>query len=134
IAHPFMVELSLAAPDHLCHLVPFASRESSPTLDGYRSMVQRRLVDAFVIADTHAGDPRPEWLQRAGVPYAAFGRVYDDPSVTAWADVDGYAGTAAAVDHLLEQGYDRIGYLGWPAGSEVGDTRRSGWAESVARH
>lgn len=59
IAHPFLVELSVAAPDHDCHVVTFASRGSSPTLAGYQSMVRRRLVDAFVIADTHHGDPRP---------------------------------------------------------------------------
>lgn len=134
IAHPFLVELSLAAPAHACHLVPFASREDTPTLEGYQSMVRRRLVDAFVIADTHHGDPRPEWLQREGIPYAAFGRLYDDPSNTRWADVDGHAGTAAAVDHLVDRGYTRVGYLGWPAGSEVGDTRRGGWVEAVERH
>lgn len=134
IAYPFLVELSLAGPGHGCHLVPFASRDSSPMLAGYQDMVRRRLVDAFVIADTHAGDPRPGWLTRAEVPYAAFGRIYDDPGVTAWADVDGYAGTSEAVDHLLERGYDRIGYLGWPAGSEVGEDRHRGWVAGCERH
>ncbi len=40
----------------------FGSPENSPMLDGYRQMWARRLVDAFVIADTHHGDPRPPWL------------------------------------------------------------------------
>jgi LacI family transcriptional regulator len=133
IAYPFLVELSLAGPDHGCQLVTFASRERFADLDGYESMVRRRLVDAFVIADTHHGDPRPGWLLRSGVPFAAFGRLYDDPEVTTWADVDGSAGTSSAVDHLLDRGYSRIGYLGWPAGSEVGAERRRGWAEAVER-
>lgn len=134
IAHPFLVGLSLAAPDHRCHLVTFASRESSPTLAGYRDLVRRRLVDAFVLADTHPGDPRPQWLEEHRIPYAAFGRIHDDPGVTAWVDVDGAAGTATAVDHLVERGYDRIGFLGWPPGSVVGDERRAGWAAAAARH
>lgn len=133
VSHPFLVELSLAGPRHGCHLVPFASRDTSPMLAGYRDMVRRRLVDAFVISGTHAADPRVPWLAAAGIPYAAFGRVYDDPSVTTWADVDGYAGTSTAVDHLVERGYHRIAYLGWPSGSEVGDERHRGWAEAVAR-
>ncbi|MDQ3384372.1 MAG: LacI family transcriptional regulator [Actinomycetota bacterium] len=134
VAHPFLVELSLAGPAHGCHLVPFASRDVTPMLAGYHDMVRRRLVDAFVIADTHTGDPRPGWLAREQIPYAAFGRVYDDPSVTTWADVDGYAGTSEAVDHLVERGYTRIGYLGWPSGSEVGDERHRGWVEASTRH
>jgi DNA-binding LacI/PurR family transcriptional regulator len=134
IAYPFLVELSLAGPDRGCHLVTFASRAGFADLEGYESMVRRRLVDAFVIADTHHGDPRPGWLRRAGVPFAAFGRVYDDAEVTTWADVDGRAGTAAAVRHLVDRGYTRIGYLGWPSGSEVGQERRRGWEEAVGRH
>lgn len=134
IPHPFLVELSLAGPRHNCHLVPFASRETRPMVTGYQDMVRRHLVDAFVIADTHPGDPRPAWLASRSIPYAAFGRVHDDPTVTSWADVDGRAGTAVAVDHLVERGYDRIGYLGWPTGSAVGDHRRAGWAEGLQRH
>lgn len=127
LVHPWLVELSLAAPRHACHLVPFASREQGPTLEGYGGMVRRRLVDAFVLTDTHHGDPRPTWLDREGIPYAAFGRVYDDPGETRWADVDGRAGTLEAVRHLAGQGYERVAFLGWPTGSEVGDARRDGW-------
>lgn len=134
IAHPFVVELSAAGPRHGCHLVPFASRDPRPMVSGYADMVHRHLVDAFVIADTHPGDPRPAWLAERSIPWVAFGRIYDDSDVTTWADVDGRAGTAAAVDHLVERGYERIGFLGWPAGSAVGDDRRSGWADGLSRH
>lgn len=132
VVHPLLVELSLAAPRHGCHLVPFASRDAGPMLAGYEAMVRRRLVDAFVLTDTHHDDPRPGWLDEAGIPYAAFGRVYDDPAETRWADVDGRAGTREAVRHLIEQGYEQVGYLGWPAGSEVGDARREGWRQGLA--
>lgn len=134
IPYPFLLALSLAAPRNQCHLVPFASRESTPTLTGYQDMVRRHLVDAFVISDTHADDPRPIWLSEHRIPYAAFGRIHDDPTVTTWADVDGQVGTQEAVEHLVERGYDRIGYLGWPAGSAVGDERRRGWVEATERH
>lgn len=131
VAHPFLVALTLAAPGHACHLVPFASIDAFPTLAGYQEMLRRHLVDAFVLSDTHPGDPRPEWLRREGVPYAAFGRIYDDPLVTSWADVDGAAGTALAVAHLEQQGYHRVGYLGWPEDHAVGDERRRGWQEAT---
>ncbi len=132
VAHPFLVALTVAAPAHECHLVPFASLEAFPTLAGYQDMIRRRLVDAFVLSDTHPGDPRPQWLHQEGIPYAAFGRVYDDSGVTWWADVDGSEGTAMAVKHLLDRGYRRIGYLGWPSDHAVGDSRRGGWEEATS--
>lgn len=134
VAHPFLVALTVAAPRFDYHLVPFASSEPTPMLAGHDDMVRRHLVDAFVIADTHRGDPRPAWLAERGIPWAAFGRIYDDPTATQWVDVDGRAGTAAAVEHLVGRGYRRIGYLGWPPGSAVGDDRHAGWLDGCRHH
>jgi DNA-binding LacI/PurR family transcriptional regulator len=131
IALPFLTALTLSAPSHACHMVPFAAREAFPLLSGYQEMARRRLVDAFVLTDTHPGDPRPDWLEETGIPYASFGRIYDDSSRAFWADVDGAAGTNLAVAHLAEQGYHTVGYLGWPAGSAVGDDRRLGWFQGT---
>lgn len=130
--HPFLVALALVGPRHACHLVPFASGDRFPMLGGYQDMVRRRLVDAFVLSDTHPGDPRPDWLTGSGIPYAAFGRVYDDPTATCWADVDSARGTASAVAHLADRGYRSVGFLGWPQGSAVGDERHRGWREGTA--
>lgn len=129
VAQSYLVALTTRAPRHDCHLVPFSSPDRFPSLSGYQEMARRQLVDAFVLADTHEGDPRPAWLQRNGIPFAAFGRVYDDPTVTSWADVDSRAGTSAAVSHLIEQGYDTIGYLGWPDGV-LARERRAGWEDT----
>ena len=131
VAHPFLVALALAAPEHACHLVPFASRDSFPMLSGYQDMVRRRLVDAFVLSDTHPGDPRPGWLSAAGIPFASYGRVYDHPETTSWADVDGAAGLVMAVEHLAAHGYGTVAFLGWPEGSAVGDDRRRGWEQAT---
>jgi DNA-binding LacI/PurR family transcriptional regulator len=51
-----------------------------------------------------------------------------------WVDVDGAAGTQAAVEHLIERGHRRIGFLGWPPGSGVGDDRHAGWARALTAH
>ena len=108
VAHPFLVALSVATAQYGCHLVPFASGDARPALDGYIDTVQRHLVDAFVIVDTHPMDPRPAWLSQRAIPWVAFGRVWDDETLTNWADVDGRAGTAAAVDHLVERGLPTV--------------------------
>lgn len=139
IAYPFLVRLSLAAPAHGCHMVTFGSTEDHVSLEPYRQTAGRRLVDAFVIADTHPADPRPRWLGEQGIPFASFGRVWDDPTFTGWADVDGHAGCREAVEHLLESGYGAaaapdavIAFLGWPPGSVVGDDRRAGWRAGLS--
>jgi LacI family transcriptional regulator len=89
------------------------------------------MVSGFVLTNTRREDPRPGWLHEQGIPFVSFGRVWDDPSFTSWADVDGKAGVASGVRHLVRQGYGPIGFLGWPHGSPVGDDRRAGWVSAT---
>lgn len=128
---PLLAALGVVGSQHDCHIVPFGSSSDEPMINGYQSMWRSRLVDAFIIMDTHHGDPRPDWLSSHGIPFVSFGRVWDDPAFTRWVDVDGAAGTEAATTHLLEAGYRRIGFLGWPEGSVVGDDRFAGWLRTV---
>jgi DNA-binding LacI/PurR family transcriptional regulator len=90
-------------------------------------------LDAFVLTSTHHADPRTSWLADRQVPFVTFGRPWDRLDSHSWVDVDGAAGTASATAHLLSQGHRRIGFLGWPAGSGVGDDRRAGWAATLAQ-
>jgi DNA-binding LacI/PurR family transcriptional regulator len=89
-------------------------------------------LDGFVLTSTHHGDPRTSWLAARQVPFVTFGRPWGAPDTHSWVDVDNAAGTAAATRRLLETGHTRIGFLGWPPGSGVGDARRSGWAATMA--
>jgi DNA-binding LacI/PurR family transcriptional regulator len=131
---PFLSALSSGARDYDVHIVTFGSADDVPTLEAYEQMWERQVVDAFVIADTHPGDPRPTWLTEKGIPFASFGRVWDDPTFTRWVDVDGHHGTSTAVAHCVAQGYSTVGYLGSPEGSSVvGDARRDGWLDGVRR-
>ncbi|GAA4559325.1 LacI family DNA-binding transcriptional regulator [Planotetraspora kaengkrachanensis] len=90
--------------------------------------------DGFVLTGTHHRDPRASWLLDKGVPFVTFGRPWGEEATTRhpWVDVDGSAGTAAATRHLLDAGHTHIGFLGWPAGSGVGDDRRAGWVRALA--
>ncbi|MEV7966440.1 LacI family DNA-binding transcriptional regulator [Sphaerisporangium sp. NPDC088356] len=90
--------------------------------------------DAFVLTSTHYGDPRTAWLLDQRIPFVTFGRPWGVPPDRQypWVDVDGAAGTAMATRYLLGLGHRRIGFLGWPAGSGVGDDRRDGWARTLA--
>jgi DNA-binding LacI/PurR family transcriptional regulator len=131
ILDSFFVELTVASRHRDAHLVPFAAAEHDRPIPAYQDLVASNLVDAFILTDTRRDDPRPPWLREQGVPFAAFGRIWDDPSFTWWVDVDGRAGVTTAVRHLFEAGYQRVGFLGWPSGSPVGDERRDGWSSAT---
>jgi LacI family transcriptional regulator len=130
ILDEFLVELTGWAPSNANHLVTF-SAPSDDVLRAYQHMLGTGLVDGFVLANTRPGDPRPTWLLEQGVPFVAFGRIWDLPGLTQWVDVDGRTGVREAVAHLVEAGYHRIAFLGWPAGSPVGDDRRQGWLDGL---
>ncbi|GAA5200438.1 LacI family DNA-binding transcriptional regulator [Rugosimonospora acidiphila] len=84
-------------------------------------------LDAFVLTSTHHGDARTTWLAEHDIPFVTFGRPWGAPDRHPWVDVDGAAGTAEATERLIAAGHRRIGFIGWPTGSGVGDNRREGW-------
>jgi DNA-binding LacI/PurR family transcriptional regulator len=116
------------------HVLLF-SGEGEEALDGYDELLRSAAVDAFVLTDTYRGNPQAAWLADRGVPFVAFGRPWHDPLARhPWADVDGRAGVALAVDHLVERGHRRIAWIGWQKGSVIGEDRRSGWVDRMHDH
>lgn len=117
--------------DH--HLLLFTADDAEDEVAACTRLFQTGGVDGFVLYGIDRGDPRPSALLRLGAPFAAFGRT-DYDADHPWVDVDGAAGTATAVDHLVARGHRRIGFLGWPEGSAVGDRRAEGWRSTLDKH
>lgn len=117
----------------------FTAADDDAEIGQYAELLDTVEIDAFVLTSTHHGDPRTRWLTGRGVPFVTFGRPWDpeDAATTApvtrhaWVDVDGAAGTRAAVEHLHGLGHRRVAFLGWPAGSDTGDDRRLGWRRAM---
>jgi DNA-binding LacI/PurR family transcriptional regulator len=104
-------------------------------IGGYDELLRSAAVDAFVVTDTYRGNPQAAWLGKQGVPFVAFGRPWSEPGARhPWVDVDGRAGVALAVDHLVERGHTRIAWLGWKKDSFIGEDRRSGWTDRMHEH
>jgi DNA-binding LacI/PurR family transcriptional regulator len=128
----FMHSLCEAARDRRYDVLAFASRTDDDEIAVYDELMRRNAVDGFVLAQTHFVDARTAWLRDHAAPFVAFGRPWGvTRSKHSWVDIDGAAGTAEAVVHLADQGHRRIGFLGWPEGSGVGDDRRRGWLEAL---
>lgn len=114
------------------HVLLFTGDHEST--DPYDELLRSAAVDAFVVTDTFRGNPHAAWLSRRGVPFAAFGRPWDDSAPHPWVDVDGRAGVVLAVDHLVERGHSRIAWAGWQKGSLIGEDRRGGWVTRMHEH
>jgi DNA-binding LacI/PurR family transcriptional regulator len=128
----FLHAITEAAEDRGYHVLLFTAPDGGP--DSYAELLAEAAVDGFVLSDTVVGDPRQRWLSERRVPFVAFGRSWSGIEYGAWVDIDNAAGTDAATEHLHERGHRRIAFLGWPAGSGVGDDRAAGWARGCARH
>jgi DNA-binding LacI/PurR family transcriptional regulator len=98
----------------------------------FDDLLRRNAVDGFVLANTHHGDVRPNWLLDRGARFVAFGRPWgvEHPGHS-WVDVDGANGTSEAVNHLAGLGHTRIGFLGLGEGNGVGDDRHHGWQRAM---
>nr|WP_110945532.1 LacI family DNA-binding transcriptional regulator [Streptomyces avicenniae] len=147
---PVDVDRSTPVMDRFLHALSQTAQEAghrillfvaTPADDGpggplaaYEELLGTYDVDGFVLSDTDRGDPRQAWLEKHGVPFAAFGRVWSGRQIGDWVDVDGAAGIEAVVDHLVALGHERIGFLGWPRGSGAGDDRATGWKRAMQRH
>jgi DNA-binding LacI/PurR family transcriptional regulator len=112
-------------------IVLYTATDDSTEIATYQDLLASYALDAFVLTHTHHGDSRTAWLAHAGVPFTTFGRPWGGVDKHPWVDVDGAAGTADATRHLLAAGHRRIGFLGWPKGSGVGDDREQGWATAL---
>lgn len=130
----FLHALADGSRAHGYQLLVFSPADPDDDLSGYRDLLTTMTVDAFVLTQTHQDDPRLAYLAERGTPVVSFGRPWGAEDDHHWVDVDGAAGTRAAVDHLVGRGHRRIGFLGWPAGSDVGDDRRAGWVAALRSH
>lgn len=127
----FLHGLTEAAAPAGYRILLYAAADDQAEIATYDDLLATYELDGFVLTSTHHGDVRTSWLAERGVPFVTFGRPWGATDSHPWVDVDGAAGTAAATKHLLGVGHRRIGFIGWPEGSGVGDDRRSGWADAV---
>jgi DNA-binding LacI/PurR family transcriptional regulator len=109
----------------------FTATDDGDEINNYQDLLNSYELDAFVLTGTHHRDRRTSWLRKQGVPFVTFGRPWGVRAKHWWVDVDGKAGTNIATERVLDAGHRRIGFVGWPVGSGVGDDRRSGWEHSL---
>jgi DNA-binding LacI/PurR family transcriptional regulator len=127
----FLQSLVAVAAQHHYRVVVVAHQENPR--DEIRRMVASRTVDGFVLSDLQLNDPRVELLSERGIPFACFGRTRPELPQH-WADIDNAAGEAAAVKHVLGQGFTRLGYVGYQPDNYWDVEREDGFRAGLASH
>ena len=131
----FLHSLVESSRDAGYHVLLFSATDTDDPIDGYDELLRSAAVDAFVVTDTYRGNPQAGLLEERGTPFVSFGRPWEEVgALHPWVDVDGRAGVALAVDHLVERGHGRIAWVGWQKGSFIGEDRRNGWVTRMHDH
>lgn len=133
----FLYGLTEAAHSHGYRVTLFGAESDEEEITRYEELVSVAGLDGFILTSTHQGDVRGNWLSERGIPFVSFGRPWSSgsslpPTDHSWVDVDGNRGTREATEHFIRLGHRKIGFIGWPDGSGVGDDRRSGWQAAMA--
>ncbi len=105
-------------------------KDPAQQLAAYGELIGTGRVDGFILSGVEYNDPRVLFLQERDFPFVAFGR--SNPElIFPWIDIDGAAGIAMVVNHLLESGFKRIAALAWPETSRVGNNRMEGYFNAL---
>ena len=100
--------------------------------DEIRRLIASRSVDAFLLSELEQDDPRVVLLAEAGVPFACFGRT--GPSLPQqWVDIDNREATAAAVEHVLSRGFNRVSFVGYGTSHHWDSARAAGFKAGLTR-
>jgi DNA-binding LacI/PurR family transcriptional regulator len=119
------------AEDFGYHILLLPQRANRSLDSIYEELVHTRRVDGFILSSVEYNDPRVPIIQRLNVPVVSFGRPSHNEVSAPYVDVDGRAGIATAVRHLIEQGHKRIAILAWPESSRVGTDRLAGYWDAM---
>lgn len=127
----FMHAAVEAAQQAAYRVVLYTATADDDEIASYEDLLAGSGLDGLLLTGTHHGDPRTAWLSERGIPFSTFGRPWGEVAQQhSWVDVDGAVGTRMATEHLLALGHERVAFVGWPAGSGVGDDRRAGWVRA----
>ena len=128
----FIYRLTMATEARGFHLLTFIQPQANPDMV-YEDLISTNRVDGFILSDVHYDDSRVARLSAMGAPFVAFGGMYVSDATFAYVDVDGKKGIELVVDHLIEQGHERIGLLNYDRGWPVGNAREAGYRQAMQR-
>ncbi len=99
-----------------------------------KMLVSQRVAGVLIsVSKTTEDKEHFELLQRRGIPIVFFDRVWEDLE-TSCVVFEDYAGAFAAVEHLIKQGFKKIGHLGGPMNLKISQNRYNGYKDALAKY
>jgi LacI family transcriptional regulator len=102
-------------------------------MQAYHENVESRRVDGFVIVRTRCHDPRIEYLNKAHLPFVAFGRTEDELDYP-YVDEDSEYGMQLIAGHLAGLGHHQVAYIGAPQNLTFARYRLAGLRKGLEKH
>ncbi|MCG2787264.1 MAG: LacI family transcriptional regulator [Anaerolineae bacterium] len=128
----FLIGLGDQAPRHNLDLL-VSTAGSSPVReqDLYRTWVRSQKVDGFILNRIRLNDWRVRYLAENQIPFVALERSLDGieyPHI----EVDNIGGVVSLVNHLHEQGFRRMAFIGGPEDLKIQVARLAGYRQGLA--
>ncbi len=112
-------------------LVSTHAPDSAEELEAYQRAARGGWVDGLIVVRTREEDPRVKLLCKTDFPFVAFGRTECEKEFS-YVDEDSAAGMRQLVQHFVDLGHTRIGFIAPPAGLMFGRYRLNSYFETMA--
>lgn len=129
----FLAAVNTTAAENGYGVLLQAATSADNELPIYQRLVGERQVDGLILMGTRPQDARIDFLVERKFPFITFGRSNENPN-HAFVDVDGAKGMAYAVEHLVQLGHHRIGYIAPPQGLMCSLHRWEGFRQAMSKH
>jgi LacI family transcriptional regulator len=101
------------------------------TADTYVNLTRTKRIDGLILSDTRVDDRAIHGLVNDGFPIVLLGRLPDVKVCSV--EFDNRGGSRAAVEHLLNQGHTRVGFIGYGPAEHTGVAERlRGYQDALA--
>ncbi|MEF3274745.1 MAG: LacI family transcriptional regulator [Chloroflexus sp.] len=96
----------------------------------YRHIGRRGFLDGAIVASAVEDQFLLQWLAQETIPVVVVGRIMALPAIP-YVDVDNRQGAQKLVEHLLNQGYQRIATITGPMNIVAGRDRFAGYCDAL---
>jgi DNA-binding LacI/PurR family transcriptional regulator len=142
IQDEFVYNLVEVADRREIKVITYTANSEETELEKLKRFIKSKDVDGLILTSTRENDPRLKLLSSMNVPFLSFGRPWGAPELyltsNPWVDVDGQWGISLATKMFWNQGFRKIGYIGWESKSNnekssesTAMDRYSGWATTI---
>ncbi|MFZ4508103.1 MAG: LacI family DNA-binding transcriptional regulator [Fimbriimonas sp.] len=132
---PFFATLTAEIVQHLAetpyHLCLEVANDDRTHEEIYDEMIRTRRVDGLILVESESKDDRIGRLQSEDFPFVLIGNSVVTSGPIFSVDNDNVHAGSLATRHLIDRGYQRIGFLGGRPGVSVSEDRATGYSRTM---